>query len=62
MVEAIIALIAGIVALIPLILSARKIRKDNRNALAQVECAELDREMDAVDAASQRVQPPPGQT
>jgi len=49
MVEAIIALIAGIVALIPLILSAKKIRRDNQNAMGQVDDATLRASMDRVD-------------
>lgn len=52
--EAIIALIAGIVALIPLILNARNNRKANRNALTKVESDELGDGMDRVD----RLQPP----
>ena len=55
--EAVIALIAGIVALIPLILNARNNRKANRNALTKVESDELGAGMDAVD----RVQPVPKQ-
>ncbi len=54
MVEAIIALIAGIVALIPLILNARKIRKDNSNAMGKVDDTVLRDSMDRVD----RLYPP----
>lgn len=54
-IEAIIALIAGIVALIPIILNIRNNRKANRDALLKAESDELGAGMDAVD----RVQPPP---
>lgn len=54
-VEAVIALIAGIIALIPIILNIRNNRKANRNALLKAESDELGAGMDAVD----RVQPPP---
>ncbi len=54
MVEAIIALIAGIVALIPLILSARKNRKANQSAMGQVDDRVLRDSMDRVD----RLYPP----
>lgn len=53
-VEAIIALIAGIVALIPLIVNARNNRKANRDALTKAESDELGAGMDAVD----KLQPP----
>jgi hypothetical protein len=53
----IIALIAGLLALIPVILNALNNRKANRNDIGKVESAELRDGMDAVDAAT-RVQPP----
>ena len=49
MIEAIIALIAGIVALVPLILNARKNRKANRNDLGNAESDELGAGMDRID-------------
>ena len=49
MVEAIIALIAGIVALVPLILNARKNRKDNQNAMGKVDDDTLRDSMRDVD-------------
>ena len=52
--EAVIALIAGIVALIPLIVNARNNRKANRDALTKAESDELGAGMDAVD----KLQPP----
>lgn len=54
-IEAVIALIAGIVALIPIILNIRNNRKANRDALLKAESDELGAGMDAVD----RLQPPP---
>lgn len=55
----IIGLIAGLLALIPVILSARNKRKANRNDIGKVESQELLDGMDAVDrAAAARVQPP----
>lgn len=54
----IIALIAGLLALIPVVLSALKSRKANRNEIGKAENAELLRGMDRVDAATARVQPP----
>jgi hypothetical protein len=53
----IIALIAGLLALIPVVVSALRSRKANRNAIGKVESAELGAGMDRVDAAT-RVQPP----
>lgn len=54
-IEAVIALIAGIVALIPIILNIRNNRKANRDALLKAESDELGAGMDAVD----KLQPPP---
>jgi hypothetical protein len=54
-IEAIIALIAGIVALIPIILNIRNNRKANRDALLKAESDELGAGMDAND----KLQPPP---
>ena len=55
----IIGLIAGLLALIPVILSALNKRKANRNDIGKVENAELLAGMDRVDAATPRVQPNP---
>ena len=60
-VEAIIALIGGIIALITVILKLRTNRKANRNEIGKVEAKELLDGMDAVDRdapAPPRVQPP----
>lgn len=51
----ILALIAGLLALVPIIMNARKNRKANRNDIGKVESAELRDGMDAVD----RLYPPP---
>ena len=49
MIEAIIALIAGIVALVPLILNARKNRKANQNDMGTVDDTTLRDSMDRTD-------------
>lgn len=53
-IEAIIALVAGIVALIPLIYGARKNRRDNQNAMGNADDATLRDSMDRTD----RLYPP----
>jgi hypothetical protein len=56
----IIGLIAGLLALIPVVYSAMQKRKANRNDLGKVESAEMGAAMDRADAAP-RVQPVPRQ-
>jgi hypothetical protein len=51
----IIGLIAALLALIPVVISALNKRKANRNDLGKVESAELGAGMDAVD----KLHPPP---
>lgn len=57
----IIALIAGLLALIPIILNAMKNRKANRNEIGKVESAELLAGMDRVDADAARLRSTPKQ-
>lgn len=52
--EAILGILAGLLALIPIILKIRNNRRANRDALTKAESDELGAGMDAVD----RVQPP----
>ena len=48
-IEAVIALVAGILALIPLIINARNRSRVNKNEIGKVEVDELDAGMDRVD-------------
>lgn len=54
-IEAVVALVGGIIALLTVILKLRTNRKANRNEIGKVESAELGAGMDAVD----KLQSPP---
>ena len=56
-IEAVIALIAGVIGLITVVMKAMQNRKANRNEIGKVESTELKAGMDAVDAAAPA---PPG--